>query len=100
MDNMLLKRTGRIAEKMREEDYNKLSDFILTMVEQAGTDGISLHDLVAEAQQKFDTSFYGNVSWYLLQVRYDLESRKLIQKSISPQRSQIIRKNPDKKTRQ
>ncbi|MBX2896887.1 MAG: hypothetical protein KF763_15680 [Cyclobacteriaceae bacterium] len=96
MEQVLRQKSGsRVAVQMREEDYNKLCDFIITLVSQAGADGISLHNLVVEAQQKFDADFKGNVSWYLLQVKLDLESHKLIQKTISPQREQIIRLNPN-----
>lgn len=84
-------------EKMREQDYEKLSVFILSKLEQAGTEGITLHDLVQEAQQKFNSEFKGNVSWYLLEVKHDLELRKLILKTISPNREQIIRLNSEKK---
>ena len=82
---------------MREQDYEKLSVFILTRLEEAGADGITLHNLVQEAQEKFNSDFNGNVSWYLLEVKYDLELRKLILKTISPNREQIIRINSEKK---
>lgn len=80
---------------MREQDYEKLSVFIISSLEQAGKDGVTLHDLVQEAQQKFNTAFQGNVSWYLLEVKYDLELRKIITKTLSPEREQIIKLNPD-----
>lgn len=80
---------------MRERDYEKLSLFIINTLEQAGPDGITLHELIAAAQQKFNTDFQGNVSWYLLEVKYDLELRKIITKTIAPQRKQIIKLNTD-----
>ncbi|MCW5911132.1 MAG: hypothetical protein KIT62_08665 [Cyclobacteriaceae bacterium] len=96
MDKVLAGKPGRrIAQKMRRQDYEKLAVFILAALEQAGSEGISLHDLVQGAQQKFNADFHGNVSWYLLEVKHDLETRKLIQKTISPQREQVIRLNPD-----
>ena len=91
-----MRRAGsRIAGKMREEDYEKLSVFIVSTLEKAGQQGVTLHDLVQEAQQKFNADFRGNVSWYLLEVKHDLELRKVICKTISPTREQIIRLNPD-----
>ncbi len=80
---------------MREQDYEKLSLFIISTLERAGQAGISLHNLVQEAQEKFNSDFQGNVSWYLLEVKYDLELRKIITKTLSPQREQMIRLNPD-----
>ncbi|MBN8654072.1 MAG: hypothetical protein J0L67_21770 [Cytophagales bacterium] len=95
IDKALWRRAGRIAEKMREEDYEKLSVFIVSTLEKVGPEGVTLHDLVQEAQQKFNADFRGNVSWYLLEVKHDLELRKVIHKTISPTREQIIRLNPD-----
>jgi hypothetical protein len=98
IDKVLLKKPGsRIAQKTREQDYEKLSLFILTVLEQCGSEGITLQDLVEQAKQKFNSDFKGNVSWYLLEVKHDLELRKLILKTISPQREQIIRLNAQKK---
>lgn len=98
MDKELLKKAGsRIAEKMRPQEYERLSVFIISVLERAGSEGVTLHDLVQEAQQKFNADFHGNVSWYLLEVKYDLELRKLILKTISPKREQIIRLNSEKK---
>ncbi|MBX2898175.1 MAG: hypothetical protein KF775_00910 [Cyclobacteriaceae bacterium] len=98
MDKMQLRKSeSRIAQKMRPQDYEKLSVFILTTLEQAGSEGLTLHDLVQEAQLKFNAEFNGNVSWYLLEVKHDLELRKLILKTISPKREQIIRLNSEKK---
>ncbi|HRE67887.1 MAG TPA: hypothetical protein PLM56_01160 [Cyclobacteriaceae bacterium] len=98
MDKELSRRSGnRIEQKMREQDYEKLSVFILSVLERAGSEGMTLHDLVQEAQQRFNADFKGNVSWYLREVKHDLELRKLILKTISPKREQIIRLNSEKK---
>ena len=98
MDKELSKRAGdKIGQKMREQDYEKLSVFILSVLERAGNEGMTLHNLVEEARQKFNSDFNGNVSWYLLEVKHDLELRKLILKTISPKREQIIRLNSEKK---
>lgn len=91
----LRKSQSRVATKMRERDYEILSVFIINTLEQAGEAGVTLHDLVQEAQQKFNSNFQGNVSWYLLEVKYDLELRKIITKTITPQREQIIKLNSD-----
>ncbi|HCZ36883.1 MAG TPA: hypothetical protein DHV26_13260 [Cytophagales bacterium] len=80
---------------MSEQDYEKLSVFIISTLEQASDEGVTLHDLVQEAQEKFNTDFRGNVSWYLLEVKYDLELRKIITKTLSAEREQIIKLNPD-----
>jgi len=51
MDKELSRRSGnRIEQKMREQDYEKLSVFILSVLERAGSEGMTLHDLVQEAQ--------------------------------------------------
>lgn len=100
MDKELSKRAGnRIGQKMREQDYEKLSVFILSVLERAGNEGMTLHDMLQEAQEKFNAVFNGNVSWYLLEVKHDLELRKVINKTISPQREQIIRLNPNPEKR-
>jgi hypothetical protein len=95
MEKALLRKSQSRATKMREQDYEKLSVFIISTLEQAGQSGVSLHDLVLQAQEKFNTDFQGNVSWYLLEVKYDLELRKIITKTLSAQREQIIKLNPD-----
>lgn len=96
MDRALLRKSqSRVASKMREQDYEKLSVFIISRLERGGQAGITLHDLLQEAQEKSNTDFQGNVSWYLLEVKYDLELRKIITKTLSPQREQIITLNSD-----
>jgi hypothetical protein len=95
MEKALLRKSQSRATKMREQDYEKLSVFIISTLERAGQAGITLHDLLLAAQQKFNTDFQGNVSWYLLEVKYDLELRKRITKTIAPQRKQIIKLNTD-----
>ncbi|HRG10050.1 MAG TPA: hypothetical protein PLJ08_15860 [Cyclobacteriaceae bacterium] len=96
MDKTLLRKSGsRVTTKMSEQDYEKLSVFIISTLEQASDEGVTLHDLVQEAQEKFNTDFRGNVSWYLLEVKYDLELRKIITKTLSAEREQIIKLNPD-----
>ncbi|MBX2915697.1 MAG: hypothetical protein KF856_10555 [Cyclobacteriaceae bacterium] len=96
MDKTLLRKSqSRVATKMREQDFEKLSVFIIHTLERAGQAGVTLHDLVLKAQEKFNADFHGNVSWYLLEVKYDLELRKIITKTLSPQREQIITLNPD-----
>lgn len=95
MEKALLRKSQSRATKMREQDYEKLSVFIISTLEQAGQSGVTLHDLVLQAQEKFNADFKGNVSWYLLEVKYDLELRKVITKTLSVEREQIIKLNPD-----
>lgn len=58
--------------------YEMMRDTILGIISQRGT--ITFTDLTAEAQKELEGVFDGNVPWYVVSVKQDLEARKIIRR--------------------
>jgi hypothetical protein len=65
---------------MPEIHYQKVYDFIMS--ELATNKQISLDTLLDEAASKIKTSLPPNYTWILLQVKNDMEARKVIETDI------------------
>lgn len=58
--------------------YEMMRDTIIGIISRAET--ISFTDLTTEASKELDGIFDGNIPWYVVSVKQDLEARKIIQR--------------------
>lgn len=86
----LLRTATKVGAEMRTTDYQTVSEIILRVLNDSGKDGLSLIQLIIEVTNKFDYRSSGNVGWYILQVKQDMEVRNLIKKTFTPLREQFI----------
>ncbi len=73
-----LREDGRPGEAIPKVEYQAWSHFILSTL--AIDDELTLNDLLERAQRKVEETGVQNnkTSWYVLQVKRDLEARQLI----------------------
>jgi hypothetical protein len=69
--------------------YKEISEFIISRLDVDST--IPFLGLVDQVQSVFATAMRGDVSWYFLCVKRDLEARKIIRVLRERDRSQTIR---------
>jgi hypothetical protein len=84
------RRRGAVIQRVY---YRTLRDYILSAI-RAEKEIVFQH-LLEDAKKIFPVEFDGNVSWYLLMVKLDLEARGEIQAFINnrQERLQILRLN-------
>lgn len=58
--------------------YEMMRDTILGIISR--TETISFADLTEEANKELGGIFEGNIPWYVVSVKQDLEARKIIQR--------------------
>jgi hypothetical protein len=91
----------RPGVRMKMDQYTRLSDFIVTAIDQHSE--IRLDQLLEIAQSKFIPEFPADeIGWYILQVKLDLEAKGIIEQKITqhyPRKTTIVRKSvmPDRK---
>lgn len=69
--------------------YELVKAFILS--ELLTKEEVTLTELIHEADKTFASDFGVKISWYLLEVKKDLQARNLIRVSFMPERVQCIR---------
>jgi hypothetical protein len=89
VDNEMIVTIGEKPGMMPRAYYEKISQFIVETLESQ--ESVPFIGLLEQAQQNFATSIRGNLSWYLLYVKQDLEARKIIAVERDPLRAQWIR---------
>ena len=84
------RRRGVVIQKVY---YRTLRDYILSAIR--ANKEIAFQHLLEDVKTIFPVGFEGNVSWYLLMVKLDLEARGEIQAFINnrQERLQILRLN-------
>jgi hypothetical protein len=90
-DFIFLQTSTRSFTKVSKERYSLISNVILAILERRPR--LTIIELIEEMSEKLK-DFKGNLPWYVLMIKADLESRKLIrcQTGIGPERSQVIQK--------
>ena len=70
--------------------YEQMRDALIGIIAQAGT--ITFTELTEQAQQALDGVFDGNIPWYVVTVKQDLEARKVIERvnDRSPQQLRMV----------
>jgi len=67
---------GRSGPLILRKEYEQLSVFILSMLKSKGE--ITLTELLEAAHEKLKTKWSGDILWTILNVKNDLEARRLI----------------------
>ena len=71
--------------------YEVIASFIFNVLKDQPENEIALNELLEIAHPKLDNQFQGDVSWFLLQVKQDLEARNVIKTTLTHSRNQFIR---------
>ena len=79
---------GKKRVSVPQNYYNTFTEFILEQLERNAV--VPLLDLLDAAQSAFQDSIRGDVSWYLINVKQDLEARKVIKVEWNHSRAQQI----------
>jgi hypothetical protein len=80
---------SRITERMPRVHYEKIKSYILTSLESEKE--ITFYDLLAGAEkQQHLLVLGGNLSWYLLKVKQDLEAKRIIRMKKSSTASKVL----------
>jgi hypothetical protein len=90
-DFIFLRTSPRGYTKVSKENYSLITGVILSVLEQKPRlTIIELIELISERLKDFK----GNLPWYVLHIKADLESRRIIncQTGIGPERNQFIQK--------
>lgn len=90
-DFIFLQTSARGFTKVSKERYSLISGLILGILDQKPR--LTIIELIEEIGKQIQ-DFKGNLPWYVLHIKADLESRKLIrcQTGIGPERNQFIQK--------
>lgn len=78
---LTLRPDGKKGILLLKHHYEQISDFILAAVHEH--EHLTLNELLERGQQHLANSIESEVTWYLLQVKLDLEARGFI-KAITP----------------
>ena len=92
-DFIFLQTSPRGFTKVSKERYSLITGVILAILEQKPR--LTIIELIEEISEQIK-DFKGNLPWYVLHIKADLESRKIIrcQTGIGPERNQFIQKCP------
>ena len=90
-DFIFLQTSSRVFTKVSKERYSLISGLILGILDQKPR--LTIIELIEEIGTQIK-DFKGDLPWYVLHIKADLESRKLIrcQTGIGPERNQFIQK--------
>jgi len=92
----MLRMQNRRGAVLLKNQYDTISGFIVDVLKTYPENEIGLNELLELAHPKLDAQFHGDVSWFLLQVKQDLEARRIITTMLTRNREQFIRlKNPN-----
>ena len=83
---------------MSKQSYFQIRDIMLSILSRKKA--ATLDDVIEQISQRLGASFKGNLPWYILKVKTDLQARRVIhcETGIGPERKQLIRKNGRKHT--
>jgi len=84
----LLKAGGKNGHVILRKDYESINTLILETLKTHHE--ISLFDLLDVCNREFTAEFKGNLPWYLLNVKQDLQAKGLIQIKRDKKRIQIV----------
>jgi hypothetical protein len=87
----MMRLENRRGAVLLKTQYEVIADFILDALKANSEHEIALNELLEIAHPKLDAQFHGDVSWFLLQVKQDLEARRIITTMLTRNREQIIR---------
>jgi hypothetical protein len=76
-----LRPDGKKGIVLLKHYYEQISNFILSSV--YAQEQLTLHELLEKGEQKLADAIDSEITWYLLQVKLDLEARGYI-KSVTP----------------
>jgi hypothetical protein len=88
-DNEMIVTMGEKPGVMPRVYYELISKFIVDTLESQ--ESVPFLALLEQAQDDFAGSIRGNLSWFLLYVKQDLDARKIITVERDPLRTQWIR---------
>ncbi len=63
--------------------YIEVANKIISELESNRVGEIDLHQLIDQIRYTFSTGFNGNLDWYLLHVKQDMEARGIIKISVN-----------------
>ena len=84
----IAKSDGAIIPK---HSYETLSNFIISTLASENDQFITLNDLLERAQKEIPHTFPGEMLWYLLQVKHDLEAREIVTINVDKARVQRLK---------
>jgi hypothetical protein len=73
--------------------YFLVATFIFNVIAMKPTKEISLTELLDEAQMFFSGTLGSSAAWYVLQVKQDLQIRRLLKNTVGDRRIQLIKIN-------
>lgn len=88
----LFSQPNKVGISMIKSEYYRIANFIFATLESQEHKRIKINVLLDIAKNELDKEYYGNVSWYLLQVKNDMVARGLINIVFTHQREQMILK--------
>ena len=90
-DYVFVQTSTRGFTKVSKERYSLISGMILSILEQKSP--LTIIELIEEMGEQVK-NFNGNLPWYILRIKADLEARKIIRcrTGIGPVRTQFIQK--------
>ncbi|HZX75074.1 MAG TPA: hypothetical protein VFE57_11665 [Cyclobacteriaceae bacterium] len=92
MENVTLKRVAKSdGATIPKHSYVALSNFIISTLSAKSDQLITLNDLLDKAQKELEHNFSGEMLWYLLQVKHDLEAREIVTIDVDKSRVQRLK---------
>jgi hypothetical protein len=90
-DFIFLQTSSRVFTRVPKESYSLISSAILAVLELRSP--LTIIELIEEMRE-IVKDFRGNLPWYVLRIKADLESKRMIrcQIGIGPERNQVIQK--------
>ncbi len=86
---VMWRENGRSGAKILKKDYEAVSSFIFSLLQEKET--IEIQQLIEEARNTLSLTLGRDYSWCLLQVKQDLEAKGLIKVTVQPNRMQFIK---------
>lgn len=86
---VMWRENGRRGAKIMRKDYEVVSSFIFSLLQEKET--IEIQQLIEEARNTLSLTLGRDYSWCLLQVKQDLEAKGLIKVTVQPNRMQFIK---------
>ena len=83
----VIKRDGIVVPK---EVYDMISDFIVSSLVSAKDERMTLNELIEKVKDEVDVVRNGKIFWYLLQIKQDLEAKKVITVIVGRNRIQYL----------
>ena len=92
MENVTLKRVAKSdGAIIPKQSYETFSNFIISTLASKNDQFITLNELLEKAQKEIVHTFPGEMLWYLLQVKHDLEAREIVTIAVDRYRVQRLK---------